>query len=220
MHTIPTGVTGPIYHKDSTIGALVIGRSSAGTAGLIVLPGVIDADYTGEIMIAAYTLTPPLVINKGTRLAQLVLYTRAKECGESPSAPSRGTRGFGSTGQTLVNLVQRMQQRPMVAVQLHCKDVVCSVSAMMDTGADVTIIDKKIWPKTWTLVPSVDSVQGVGGGSSPMQSNGIVQMVFPEGQRITVKPYVMNLPGDLGGLIGRDVLTQLGATLHVPRQGF
>ena len=39
------------------IGALLIGRSSA---GLIVLPGVIDADYTGEIMVCVYTLTPPL----------------------------------------------------------------------------------------------------------------------------------------------------------------
>ncbi|NXV73294.1 POK9 protein, partial [Atlantisia rogersi] len=140
VHKIPTGVKGPIYDINSAIGALLIGRSSAVSAGLIVLPGVIDADYTGEIMIAAFTLTPPLVITKGTRLAQLVIYTKACELGGSQKAPIRGDRGFGSTGNTIINLVQKMQQRPMVSLQLQCDLITCRVQAMMDTGADVTII--------------------------------------------------------------------------------
>ncbi|KAL2307732.1 hypothetical protein Nmel_000708, partial [Mimus melanotis] len=65
VHQIPTGVTGPIYASDSALGALLIGRSSAGLAGLIVLPGIIDADYIGEIQVCAYTLAPPLTISNG-----------------------------------------------------------------------------------------------------------------------------------------------------------
>ncbi|NWS09581.1 POK9 protein, partial [Motacilla alba] len=139
---IPTGVKGPIYaSSDSGLGALLLGRSSASMAGLIVLPGVIDADFTGEIMIVAYTLTPPLIVKKGTRIAQLVLYL--KVCTESDvfrKAPKRGDKGFGSTGDTLVNLVQQMKQRPMISLLLKKENHQVKVLAMLDTGADVTII--------------------------------------------------------------------------------
>ncbi|RMC09667.1 hypothetical protein DUI87_13453 [Hirundo rustica rustica] len=76
VQRIPTGVTGPIYDKNSALGALLLGRSSTGLARLIVLPGVIDEDYTGEIQVVAYALHPPMTIKKGTRIAQLVLYTK------------------------------------------------------------------------------------------------------------------------------------------------
>lgn len=65
VHKIPMGVFGPVVEVDSSFGALLFGRSSTGLAVLIVLPGVIDADYTGEIMICAYTLFPPLTIKTG-----------------------------------------------------------------------------------------------------------------------------------------------------------
>uniref|UniRef100_A0A8C6YU31 dUTPase-like domain-containing protein n=1 Tax=Nothoprocta perdicaria TaxID=30464 RepID=A0A8C6YU31_NOTPE len=80
------------------------GRSSAGVAGLIVLPGVIDADYTGEIMVAVYTLNPPLIIPKGTRIAQLLIFKRQDPEVPLPSAVlDRGGQGFGSTGDTYKN---------------------------------------------------------------------------------------------------------------------
>ncbi|NWR93638.1 POK9 protein, partial [Furnarius figulus] len=139
-HEIPAGTKGPVYDTESAVGALLIGRSSAGTAGLIVLPGVIDADYTGEILIAAYTLSPPLVIKKGTRLAQLVIFERHSAVKtDHLRAPARENQGFGSTGSTLVNLVQCMQQQPLVVLQLNCEHGQCCIQAMMDTGADVTI---------------------------------------------------------------------------------
>lgn len=58
------------------MGALLVGRSSSGINGLVILPGVIDADYEGQIHIIAYTLQPPLTIQKGTRVAQLVVIQR------------------------------------------------------------------------------------------------------------------------------------------------
>lgn len=45
---ISTGIYGPLL-KESM--GLIIGRSSSSTAGIQILPGVIDADYTGEIKI-------------------------------------------------------------------------------------------------------------------------------------------------------------------------
>lgn len=62
----------------------------------------------------------------------------------------------------------------------------------------------------------MDAVQGVGGNSMPYGSVHAIQVRFPEGQTATLCPYVMTLPGNLGGLIGRDVLSQLGAALTLP----
>ncbi|KFU83377.1 hypothetical protein M959_05883, partial [Chaetura pelagica] len=135
---IPTGIHGPIIREGSMVGALLLGRSSTGLAGLVVLPGVIDADYTGEIQIVAFTLHPPMTITKGTRIAQLILYEK-HPLTPSTRQPSRGNKGFGSTGQQLVNLVQQMQQRPQLTVVLKYKQEQHTVRAMTDTGADVTI---------------------------------------------------------------------------------
>ncbi|NWI72383.1 POK9 protein, partial [Dryoscopus gambensis] len=136
---IPTGVMGPIYHEHSTMGALLVGRSSTSLAGLVVLLGVIDADYTGEIQVIAYPLRPPMVIKKGTQIAQLY----RKEAGhEGPAqAPQRGPRGFGSTGDTVVGLVQQMRTRPLITVTLEWGMAMHRMSRVMtDTGADITIM--------------------------------------------------------------------------------
>ncbi|NXA57684.1 POK9 protein, partial [Nothocercus julius] len=69
---IPTEIKEPIVINGHRLGALLLGRSSASVMGLFVLPGVIDADYTGEIQIMAHTPYPPLKIGQGQRIAQLV----------------------------------------------------------------------------------------------------------------------------------------------------
>lgn len=71
-------------------------------------------------------------------------------------------------------------------VQLRCKQQQCAIRAMADTGADVTIISERVWPTNWPLKPSVDAVQGVGGGSMPKQSVDIIKFVLPEGQTVTL----------------------------------
>ncbi len=65
-------------------------------------PGTIDSDFRGELqVIVCNTGTEPFVIQRGDRIAQLVLAPVARlewdEVSELP-ASARGEGGFGSTG--------------------------------------------------------------------------------------------------------------------------
>ena len=74
------------------------------TRGLVVLnsPGTIDADYRGEVKVILMNLgSEPLTINRGERVAQLVIapvtrvaITEVEDVDET----IRGSGGFGSTG--------------------------------------------------------------------------------------------------------------------------
>lgn len=69
---------------------------------LVNSPGTIDADYRGEIgVIIINHGTEPFTIERGMRIAQMVIapYTRAafSEVLELPTS-TRGSGGFGSTG--------------------------------------------------------------------------------------------------------------------------
>ena len=76
----------------------------AAKKGITVLnaPGTIDADYRGEVCVILVNLSSePFVVEKGERIAQLVLSRH--ECIEwdecrSLSESERGDGGFGSTG--------------------------------------------------------------------------------------------------------------------------
>ncbi|NWU90140.1 POK9 protein, partial [Upupa epops] len=140
VQKIPTGVGGPVLRINSKIGALLVGRSLTGTAGLIFfLPGVIDADYTGEIQVMAYALNPPIVVKAGTHIAQLLLQ---ESVGNSsiPNQKHRGNQRFGSKGRNFVSLAQQMRQGPMISLSLSCNNKAYTITVVMDTGADVAII--------------------------------------------------------------------------------
>ena len=71
--------------------------------GIIIGGGVIDSDYTGEIkVILINTGNQPFVINKGDRIAQLIIQQHMLnpqfEKVESLPNTERGENGFGSTG--------------------------------------------------------------------------------------------------------------------------
>ncbi|MBI4558919.1 MAG: dUTP diphosphatase [Candidatus Hydrogenedentes bacterium] len=65
-------------------------------------PGTIDADYRGEIRIILINLgTEPFTIQRGDRIAQMVIAPVIRiqwELVETLQATSRGDGGFGSTG--------------------------------------------------------------------------------------------------------------------------
>ncbi|XP_066847083.1 uncharacterized protein [Anser cygnoides] len=95
---VKTGVMGPVKINNEPVGALLIGRSSATLNGALVLTGLIDKDFTGEIQIMVSAMFPPLHIPKGTRLAQLVPLPHLTENVPPLHNQPRGSRAFGSTG--------------------------------------------------------------------------------------------------------------------------
>ncbi|KFV72112.1 hypothetical protein N308_10425, partial [Struthio camelus australis] len=138
-HRIPTGVYGPVVIQNKFVGALLLGRSSASMLGLFVLPGVIDADYTGEIMIMLYTPFPPIRITNGQRIAQLIPLEQLTKGMPSLTDKDRGDEGFGSSGG-LTLLTLTLNDRPRHKVEIGYDNQKLILMALLDTGADSSII--------------------------------------------------------------------------------
>ncbi|QJC27430.1 deoxyuridine 5'-triphosphate nucleotidohydrolase [Anaplasma platys] len=99
---IPTGIAVELPDEYE---AQVRSRSGmAAKAGVIVLnaPGTIDADYRGEIVVILVNLgQADYVVNRGDRIAQLVIAPVTRITWEETTnitATARGSGGFGSTG--------------------------------------------------------------------------------------------------------------------------
>ena len=99
---VPTGL-----YLEIPAGYEVQVRPRSGLAakkGVTVLnaPGTIDADYRGEVCVILVNLSSePFVIEKGERIAQLVLAKVEQlewEEADSLADSERGAGGFGSTG--------------------------------------------------------------------------------------------------------------------------
>ena len=74
--------------------------------GVFPPTGVVDAGYTGEVLVKLYNLgAKPILINRGDRIAQLVIVpinTDELHYVDSPAElgdTERGADGFGSTGK-------------------------------------------------------------------------------------------------------------------------
>lgn len=99
---IPSGVSVELPHG---YWGLLTGRSSTiRKRGLLIVQGIIDTGYRGELFSAAWNLTSKdVVVNRGERLAQFIilpnetqntLLVRSEALGDS----ERGLGGFGSSG--------------------------------------------------------------------------------------------------------------------------
>jgi len=79
----------------------LFGRSSIEREGVILLAGLVDSDYTGEIQAVFWNLsTEAIEFNKGQRVCQaVVLKTHEVEFYHVDNLPTtdRGANGFGST---------------------------------------------------------------------------------------------------------------------------
>ena len=79
-------------------------RSGLAVKGVTVFnaPGTVDSKYRGEIGVIMITVNPFYKINKGDKIAQLVLapvtFAEPYEVQEL-SSTDRGSNGFGSTGR-------------------------------------------------------------------------------------------------------------------------
>lgn len=94
---------------DFSYAALVLPRSGAGHKRGLVMGntlGLIDPDYTGEILISVWNRngpgTDPLVIEPGERIAQMIFVPVIRPAfevvTEFSTQTARGAGGFGSTG--------------------------------------------------------------------------------------------------------------------------
>lgn len=101
---IPTGIA--IQLPDNTAAGFVFPRSGLSSKhgiSLINCVGVIDSDYTGEIICPVVNHSEgSYTVNPGDRIAQIVFMpvcTAELECVEELAATGRGGGGFGSTGK-------------------------------------------------------------------------------------------------------------------------
>lgn len=97
--------TGIALQFPENVGGILKDRSSvASKQGLTVMAGVIDPDYTGEIMVLLHNTTrTPIEVSMGAKIAQLLLMpsfqlTSAIEEVTELVATDRGAKGFGSSG--------------------------------------------------------------------------------------------------------------------------
>jgi dUTP pyrophosphatase len=101
---VPTGIALAIPPGHA---GLVLPRSGLAVRrglGIVNAPGLIDAGYRGEVMVALINHDPSdtVTIERGERIAQLVVqrveHVALEEVAELPPS-DRATGGFGSTGR-------------------------------------------------------------------------------------------------------------------------
>lgn len=93
---IPTGHAGFVLPRS--------GLAARSGLSLVNAPGLIDCRYRGEIKVIAINLDPstPIVINRGDRVAQLVVQAVVRcepDEVDELDPTERGEGGFGSTGR-------------------------------------------------------------------------------------------------------------------------
>ena len=80
----------------------ILQRSGLASKGLIPLGGILDEDYTGEVIVIMLNTTDKyLSINNGDRIAQMAIrpyYQGEFELVDKLDETERGDGGFGSTG--------------------------------------------------------------------------------------------------------------------------
>ena len=74
----------------------MLGLSSLSLQGISVVPGIVDSDYTGEIKVLISLPAKTVQINKGQRIAQLLLLPYC-QIGITLTSQAKGPRGFGSS---------------------------------------------------------------------------------------------------------------------------
>ena len=131
-HKIPTGYYGPI--PPGTV-RLILGHNSCIMKGLVVLTGVVDEDYEGEIHVMMDVIKLGNVyLQKGECFAQLLLLRYVK-----PMKASDKIRqgGFDSTNLTAtLSTLLKEHQKPMLTLKIQRK----KFTDMLDTGTNISII--------------------------------------------------------------------------------
>ena len=88
-------------------------------------------------------------------------------------------------------------------------------SGLLDTGSDITIIFKHLWPKSWPIQRLSHQIAGISQTKiqEVYQNVQIYPYEGPVGQPATLQPYEIDEPLNL---IGRDLLMQWQTQIYIP----
>ncbi|RLV76356.1 hypothetical protein DV515_00017060 [Chloebia gouldiae] len=184
-----------MYSTTSLVGGLLLGRSSTSKQGVVVIPSIIDVDFTGRVKIMRHAFQPPVTIPKGRKIAQIVAIENFLPHCQRPKEPTDSKRqdnGFGSTGQDVfftINLKDRPYKKAQLQRGSHC----VRLEPMLDTGADVSIIHQMYWPSNWPLRAPSSHIVGVGGMKIPSVSRDPISIIFEDNQKLTLHANISTL---------------------------
>ena len=173
---------------------------------LMVLTGVVDEDYEGEIHMVNVVKMGNVYLQKGERFAQLLLlpYVKPKKASDKV-----WQGGFGSTNLTAaLSTLLKEHQKPMLTLRTWGKNF----TGMLDTRADISIIRTAEWPLDWGKVMAPFRLLEVNEANATQTfvNASYLQMYGPNQIVTYLKPYITNIPINLWG---RDFLEQTKATI-------
>jgi hypothetical protein len=150
VQVIPVVVCGLL--SQGAVG-LILGKSSTTIRRLKVYPGMIDEDYTKEIKIMTQAPGAFVAVFLEEKIAQLVILPNVNK-GKVVTHTLWRDGGFGSSDHAY--WVQVAKDRPEMTLFFNEK---CFVG-LLDTGADVSVIAARHWPKSWLCHHSAANLQG------------------------------------------------------------
>lgn len=224
---LKTGIKGPA--PPGSMG-LILGSTWQSYQGVKVHIGILNPESYGEILLSISVPTK-WTFEKGEPLARLILalqdppdQSKCPRAGDlnSTNPSSNFIIGYAATQnqahQPLANhligytAVISQAKQPIIPIEIYKR----KFNGMLDTGADISIISAKHWPRNWPVKEVSHSLSGVGTISSSLlrQSARWLPCIGPEGNIAMVQPYIVPMPLNLWG---RDMLEQWGTMIHIPR---
>ena len=205
-HKISTGYYGPV--PSGTVG-LILGHNNYTMKGLIMLTGVMDGDYEGEIHVMVNVVKLGNVyLQKGECFAQLLLLPYVKPLKASDKIRQGG---FGSTNlTTALSILLKEHQKPMLTLKIQGKNF----TGMLDTEADISSIRTEEWPLEWGKIMAPSRLLGVGKADATQTfiSASYLQAYGPDQIVANIKLCITSIPINLWG---RDFLEQTKATISL-----
>lgn len=172
IYKIPTDIWGP--QPKNTVGLIII-RSNLTLKGVKVQIGIIDEDFEGEILIMLIKPNVPYQISKGGQIAQLLLLPCIKL-----NSPKKRIEELGSTGKQVFWQTFVTDERPKLEIIIMGRQF----PGLEDTGADVSIIASKHWPRSWQLQQVLTIITGIRTMSNIAQSACPVCCQRPDQQTV------------------------------------